>query len=316
MVLTNDPGKGFAERMAEYLGEMYPIPRFLGNWLLLYAGFSAILARIHGIRLDLFSWHSAVGIISLFLFGLILRLMDELKDRDIDRELFSHRPFPSGRVLESDIKVSLLATMALFLLINSWMGITFLMALILLGYSLLMFRFFFIPRILRQYLLLALVTHNPVVALTLLYVVAVFAFGQGLAPSEVHWPPTILLIVMFWAMLFAWEVARKIRSPKEENAYVTYSRILGLPGAVLLAGGAQTLSFIIGLYFFKTLSLSLVFLAFLTIGYGRTVWAYTHFLMAPSPSTSKLKPCAEQYTLITSLAGIFDYLIRWWEGIG
>jgi 4-hydroxybenzoate polyprenyltransferase len=316
MVLAKDPGKGFAGRMAEYLGEMYPIPRFLGNWLLLYAGFSAILARIHGLRLDLFSWHSAVGIVSLFLSGLILRLMDELKDRDIDRELFSYRPFPSGRVLESDIKVSLLATMALFLVINSWMGIAFPMASILLGYSLLMFRFFFMPTILRRYLLLALMTHNPIVAMTLLYVVAVFAFGQGLSLSRINWPQTLLLIVMFWAMIFAWEVARKIRSPEEENAYVTYSRILGLPGAVFLAGGAQTVSFVIGLYFFKTLAMSFVFLAVLTIGYGRIAWAYTHFLIAPSPSTSKLKPCAEQYTLTTSLAGIFDYLIRWWEGIG
>ena len=195
-----------------------------------------------------------MGIVSLFLFGLVLRLMDELKDRDIDQELFSYRPFPSGRVLESDIKVSLLATMALFLLINAWMGIAFLMAVILLGYSLLMFRFFFMPTILRRYLLLALVTHNPVVALTLLYVVAVFAVGQGLPLSGINWPQTLLLIVMFWAMLFAWEVARKIRSPEEENAYVTYSRILGRPGAVLLAGGAQTVSFVIGLYFFKTFS--------------------------------------------------------------
>jgi 4-hydroxybenzoate polyprenyltransferase len=302
--------------MMDYLGEMYPIPRFLGNWLLLYAGFSAILARIHGLRLDLFSWHSAVGIVSLFLFGLILRFMDELKDRDVDRELFSHRPFPSGRVLESDIKISLIFVMVLFVLVNAGMGSAFLMAIVLIGYSLLMFRFFFMPTILRRYLLLALVTHNPVVALTLLYLVAVFAFGQGLPLSGINWPQTLLLIVMFWAMLFAWEVARKIRSPEEENAYVTYSRILGLPGAVLLSGGVQTVSFIIGLYFFKTLSLTLVFLALLTIGYGRTVWAYIHFLMAPSPLTSKLKPCAEQYTLTTSLAGIFDYLIRWREGIG
>jgi 4-hydroxybenzoate polyprenyltransferase len=302
--------------MAEYLGEMYPIPRFLGNWLLIYAGFSAIQGRIQGLRLHLFSWHSAVGIVSLFLFGLILRLMDELKDRDLDRDLFSHRPFPSGRVLESDIKVSLLATMALFLLINSWMGIAFLMALILLGYSLLMFRFFFMPTILRRYLLLALVTHNPVVALTLLYVVAVFAVGQGLTLSEIHWPQTLLLIVMFWAMLFAWEVARKIRSPEEENAYVTYSRILGRPGAVLLAGGAQTVSFVIGLYFFKTLPLSLVFLAVLTIGYGRIVWAYLRFLMAPSPLTSKLKPCAEQFAMTIALAGVLDYMVSWGERMG
>jgi 4-hydroxybenzoate polyprenyltransferase len=311
-----DLGRGFPERMGVYLGKMYPIPRLLGTWGLIYLGFTAILARIHAVHLPLFSWHAAAGIASLFLFGLILRLMDELKDRDIDQELFSDRPLPSGRVSESDIKVSLIGTVGLFLLVNAWMGKALLMAMLLLGYSLLMFRFFFMPTILRRYLLLALATHNPVVALTLLYVVVVFAVGNSMPLSGIHWPQTLLLIVMFWSLLFAWEVSRKIRSPEEENAYVTYSRILGRLGAVFLAGGAQTVSFVIGLYFTKSLALSIVFPAVLTIGYGRTVLAYWRFRVDPSPLTSKLKPYAEQYTLTTALAGLLDNLVRWGGGVG
>lgn len=297
--------------MALYLGEMYPVPKFLGTWGLIFLGFTAILARIHGVQAHFFTWNAASGIASLFTFGLILRLMDELKDRDIDRELFSRRPLPSGRVSETDIKVSLAAAMALFLLLNAFMGRALPPALLLLGYSLLMFRFFFMPGLLRRYLLLTLATHTPVVALTLLYVAAVFAEGYGLSPAQIRWPQTLLLIVMFWAMLFAWEVARKIRSPEEETAYVTYSRILGRPGAVLLAGGAQTVSFIIGIYFYTSLTMSLVFLAVLTIGYVRTAWAHLRFLAVPGPATSKLKPYAEHYTLMTALAGLMDYLARW-----
>jgi 4-hydroxybenzoate polyprenyltransferase len=309
-------GSGFIDRMGVYLAEMYPIPRFLGYWALLYLGFTIILARIHAVQPHLFSWHSAAGIVTLFLFGLILRLMDEIKDRDIDQELFSDRPFPSRRVLESDIKVSLGAVMALFLLVNAWMRKPLLMALLLLGYSLLMFRFFFIPSILRRNLLLALATHNPVVALTLLYLVIVFAAGHGLPLVGIHWPQTLLLIVMFWSMLFAWEVSRKIRSAEEETAYVTYSRILGRPGAVLLAGGPQTISFVIGLYCYESLALSPVFLGLMMIGYGRTVWAHVRFLLYPSPLTSKLKPYAEQYTLTIALAVVLDYSVRWGGGIG
>jgi 4-hydroxybenzoate polyprenyltransferase len=315
-LMIRPAGRGFVSRMRVYLAEMYPIPRLLGTWALIYFGFTTILARINGVQLHLFSWNAAAGIATLLLFGLNLRLMDELKDRDIDQELFRDRPFPAGRVLESDIKFSLGATIALILIVNAWMGKALLMALVLLGYSFLMFRFFFIPAILRRYLLLALATHNPVVALTLLYVVVVFTVGHGLPLAGIHWPQTLLLLLMFWSMLFAWEVARKIRSPEEENAYVTYSRILGRSGAVLLAGGSQTISFGIGLYFTISLPLSPLFLAVLMIGYGRTFWAYLRFLVDPSPLTSKLKPYAEQYTLATALAGLLDYLVRWGEGVG
>jgi 4-hydroxybenzoate polyprenyltransferase len=302
--------------MKVYLAEMYPLPRFLGYWALLYLAFTILLARIHGVLAHLFSWSSTTAITTLFLFGLILRLMDELKDRDIDRELFSDRPLPSGRVLESDIKISLGAVMVIFFLVNAWMSKPLLMALLLLGYSLLMFLFFFIPAILRRNLLLTLATHNPVVALTLLYLVVVFAAAHGLPLAAIHWPQTLLLIIMFWSMLFAWEVSRKIRAPEEETAYVTYSRILGRPGAVLLAAGPQTASFVIGLYFYRSLALSPVFLALLVMGYGRTIWAHLRFLLYPSPVTSKLKPYAEQYTLTVALAVVLDYLVRWAGGLG
>lgn len=303
-------GSGFIGRMWVYLEEMYPVPQFLGYWTLLYLGFTILLARILSVEPQLFSWNSAAGILSLFLFGLILRLMDEIKDRDTDSELFSQRPLPSGRVLESDIKASLGASIAFFLLVNARTKNSLVMALLLLGYALLMFRFFFIPDILRRHLLLALATHNPVVGLTLLYVVVVFAASHGLPLVKIGWPPALLLIVMFWSMLFAWEVARRIRSPQEETAYVTYSRVLGRAWAVFLAGGAQTVGFVIGLYFYKNLALSPVLPALLAIGYGRTIRAHVLFLLHPGPLASKLKSSAEQYTLTVTLAILLDCLVR------
>lgn len=306
-----DTERRFAGRMKVYLGEMYPIPLRFVMSALLYLSFLTFLARIHGIRPSFLSFHTISGILGIFFFGLILRLMDELKDREIDRELFRERPLPSGRVLESDIKVSLAVVSGCYLLVNSWMGKAFGMALILLSYSLLMFKFFFIPRILKRYLLLNLITHNPVVPLMHLYIVFVFSSEHHLSLRRIDWFPTFLLIAMFWSMLFAWEIARKIRSKEEENAYVTYSQILGRHGAVFLAGGAQTVTFAIGLYLYRSLSLSLAFPAIMAIGYGRTVWAHMRFILNPTSITSKLKPFAEQYVLAVLIARLFDYAIQW-----
>ena len=83
------------------------------------------------------------------------------------------------------------------------------------------------PGILQAHLPLNLATHNPIVAVVFLHASAVFAAEQDLGLRQLEWPASALLILMFWGALFSWEIARKIRAPEEENAYVTYSPPLG-----------------------------------------------------------------------------------------
>jgi 4-hydroxybenzoate polyprenyltransferase len=228
---------------------------------------------------------------------LILRLMDELKDREIDRELFQTRPLPSGKVLEQDIRVTLIVVIVLYLAANVFASHAFWMAVFALGYSVMMFKHFFIPRILRRSLLLTLTTHNPIIPIMVFYVLILFSAEHKLSLRNLNWPLSLLLIAMHWAMFFSWEIARKIRSKEEENAYVTYSQIFGRLGALLVAGGAQTIAFAIGLYFFWVLSLSEICLAILLAGYGMAMWGHLRFVIDPNPITSKLKSFAEGYVL-------------------
>lgn len=294
-------------RMGVYLAEMFPVPARLVSSALLYISFVMLLSRIHRVETSLSSLDTLVGIWSLFSLMLILRLMDELKDREIDLELFRDRPLPSGKVLESDIRLTLVGVIVLYVMANIWLGEVFLMALFVLGYALLMFKYFFIPRLLRKHLLLNLATHNPIVAIMLTYVVGIFAAQHGFALRDLDWSSSLLVIAMYWSLFFAWEIARKIRSPEEENAYVTYSQIFGRLGAVLVAIGAQTIAFGIGLYFYRTLSLSTIFLVILAAGYGMTVWGHARFLMKPNPVTSRLKPFAERYILTVLVAHTIEH---------
>jgi hypothetical protein len=172
-----------------------------------------------------------------------------------------------------------------------------------------MFKYFFIPHILRKYLLLNLATHNPVVALILLLVTNQFRTQYSLSLIALKWTQIILLITMYWAMFFAWEIGRKIRSKEEENEYVTYSQVLGRNGAMLVTWGAQTVAFIIGLYFFQAFSFSAVFIAIIAAGYAVTVWAHLRFLLNPTPTTSKLKPFVERYITSVLIAGIVNYAL-------
>lgn len=289
--------------MGIYLKEMYPIPQRLVLSVLLYISFVMLQGRIYLMETRLDSLHTIVGIWSVFGLTLMLRLMDELKDREVDRKLFPERPLPSGRVLESDIHFSLEVVIGFYLFANIWLGRSVLLvALFVFGYALLMFKYFFIPRILRKHLLLNLATHNLIVPLMLMYILVMFAIQQGLALSNIEWRLSLLVIAMYWSLFFAWEIARKIRSQEQENAYVTYSQIFGRHGAVLVAAGAQTIAFGIGLYFYHVLSLSAVFLGILAAGYGMTAWRHVRFLLNPNPVTSKLKPFAEGYILTVLVA--------------
>jgi 4-hydroxybenzoate polyprenyltransferase len=301
--------QGYFGRMRIYLAEMYPVPRRMIFAAVLYTSFVSFLMSIHGIRAPLLTPYTITGVWSIFCFMLILRLMDELKDREIDRELFAHRPFPSGRVLEQDIVASLIAVIVLFVLANIWTGRALWMALIVLAYSLLMFRFFFIPRILRKHLLLALITHNPVIPILLGYVVVLFSAEHGLALAHIEGSRTTLLVVMYWSVLLAWEICRKIRAPEEESAYVTYSRILGPGGAVALALGAQTAAFAIGIHLYRVLAIPWLFPAILAAAYARTLMAHGRFLREPSPATSKLKPYAEQYGMSLFVGGLLSHIL-------
>jgi 4-hydroxybenzoate polyprenyltransferase len=298
------PRPGFFGRITVYLKEMYPLPRRALTSLLAAVGFRSVLGRIQGLHSPLLSPWALLCTAAIFAFMLILRLMDELKDVEIDRALFPDRPVPSGRVLESDVWVSLVAVLPAFWLAHVGTGIGLGTATLLLGYALLMFKWFFVPGFLRPRLLPTLATHTPVIPLLFLHLVVLFCLEHRMSLAAVRWTATSLLIGMYWALAFAWEIARKIRAPQSEDAYVTYSRLLGQKGAVLLAGGAASAGLVAGLSLFRACPLSWVFVPALVAGWAGVVFAQGRFLLTPNERTSRLAPWAEFNLAAAFVAGI------------
>lgn len=285
---------GFFLRLNAYLAEMFPVLPRLGIALLLYASLAAALGRRLGVPAPVFSWATAVGGASVFALMLILRLMDELKDIELDRELFPKRPLPAGRVRASDLRGALLAAQLAYLGLHAAAGLALLTALAVLGYAQLMFRWFFAPNLLRPRLLLTLVTHTPISPLMLVHLLVLFAVQHGIDPAVVLGAPALSLVAAYWALVLGWEVARKIRSAAEEDAYVTYSRRLGRRGAVALCASAQAAAFLIAVMgFVRSVPAVLILVA----GFGITLTAQARFLLAPGPRTSRLQPSAELHTL-------------------
>ena len=301
------PEPGYLARMRVYFAEMYPLPSRLLLAALTYVGIAAFVRRTAEVSVSLASLHTALGIWNVFCLLLILRLMDELKDKDDDRVLFRHRPLPSGRVLEADISGTLAFLLVLFLAANAWTGPAFAVALLVVGYALLMFRYFFIPHVLRAHPLLNLATHNPIAPLLLFHCFALASTSNGLPLAALDWRLVAPYIVMAWAASLGWEFSRKIRCAEREDGYMTYSRLFGRPGAVVAAGAAQTAAYGLGLYLYAALSLSPGYLAILSAGYAATIWGHARFLGNPTPRRSHLRAFAEAYMVAVLAAQVSEF---------
>jgi 4-hydroxybenzoate polyprenyltransferase len=292
-----------AARLRVYFAEMYPLPLRVATAALLGASFTRLLARVHGEPFAPASAGTARAAAAVFTLALLLRLMDELKDRDVDRALFPSRPLPSGRVRISDIVACLGLAVLTWIALHVGSGPAALSAAAVLAYALLMFRWFFVPVWMRPRLLATLATHTPVVPLMLLHLAVLFATsaaaGGPLRPTAVA-----LLVGQYWGAVFAWEIARKIRAPEDEDDYVTYSRRLGPGGAVALAVAAQGASVAAGLALTASAGLRPSALVVLFGGLTLCGFAYVRFLVHPVAAHSRLQPFAEAFSLSTCAWGL------------
>jgi 4-hydroxybenzoate polyprenyltransferase len=301
--------RDYGARMWTYVREMYPPGQRLLTAALIYLSLTLLLAKMHLLqpRFDLAC--TLLGIWDVVALALITRLSDELKDRAIDRELFPGRPLSSGRVRESDIRISLGLVCVLFFSPHLLSGIAVPTAAALLVYSFGMFHYFFLPPRWKSKLLVNFATHNPIIALLLAHLLVLFAGQHGLGPAQIQSPQTLVLVVMYWSLLGAWELARKIRYPEEETAYQTYSQVFGSTGAVVAALGVQTLALAAGLYLGTRLAVTAAYPLLLVAAYVMLARSYLRFLRRRVSTGKSLRRAAEWYAGLVMLAGLIEFTL-------
>jgi 4-hydroxybenzoate polyprenyltransferase len=195
---------------------------------------------------------------------LLLRIMDELKDLETDRQHFPARPVPRGDVYPSDLRFLGLFVIGILLILNLSFTRSAPVFLAVFGYACLMYKYFFLRALISQNILLALATHNPISFFLFLYVAALYRNDARLhlLPSQV-----ILLGTVFLFCFMSWEMARKIRHPEDETAYQTYSMVLGTKTALLMPVMLCAAAIVVILRLYRELlpgfSVMLLLLAFL-----------------------------------------------------
>ena len=279
------------KRLNIYFKEMYPIiPRlFLGFLLSMEIYFIVLLNQ--GVTDINFGIQEIILGFTVFSFLCWLRIADDFKDYELDCRLFAHRPLPSGRVTKKDLKVFVSILIAFTLLINLILMNNFIFCLILYTYGSLMAVWFFQKHKIQTSLPKALVTHNPVQMIMNIYIISFVIIKYGLEVFTLH---NAMAIFTLYFPALIWEVTRKIRAPKDETEYVTYSKLFGYKKATNFAYAVTWLDIITN--FILVWNLSKISVVALLINVIWMSYKFTRF--KKNPEEFKLVTVVEKYTYI------------------
>ena len=212
------------KRLHIYTKERYPLVARLILGLIVFLEIHFIILLNEGVTTFKIGIQEFVGAFTVFAFLLWLRIADDLKDFETDKVLFPDRPLARGAVYKKDVMVLCVIVQAITVVLNVLFMNNIIFFCILYAYGYLMSKWFFQRAKIQPSLPLALVTHNPVQMFVNLYIISFTVIKYGLRPF------TITTVMTLWTLYFPaliWEVSRKIKAPKDENDYTTYSKLFG-----------------------------------------------------------------------------------------
>ncbi len=282
---------------------MYPPIHFISTYI-----FTFIIGAALGTHLESFDFMYDIalhlGAFSVCLMSLMVRIMDEFKDYEDDLKNYPNRPLPSGRVLKKDLKVLQTFVISTFMLLSTYNMNVFIAACICLFYGLLMYKWFFMEERMRKSLPLAFATHNPVVIFYFGYI-CVILFERGYLVDL----NTTLIGIPLALTMTNWEISRKLRAPKDETEYTTYTKIWGLKNATLASCFVQTLIIIgVSIFLLQSSVSSYVLLAYIPLAL-LVMSQYLKFIKTHEHKKT-FKLYAEDTALITQLSVLAGSVLR------
>lgn len=212
------------KRLHIYFKERYPIIPRIVLGLIVFLEIYFIVLLNNGVTEFSIGVQEFVGAFTVFAFLLWLRIADDLKDFETDQVLFPERPLPSGRVKKKDVIIICAIVQVITILLNILYMNNIVFFVILYVYGYLMSKWFFQKSKIQPSLPLALVTHNPVQMFINLYIISFTCIKYSLSAFSLT---TVMALFTLYFPALIWEIARKIKAPKDENDYVTYSKLFG-----------------------------------------------------------------------------------------
>lgn len=218
------------KRWRVFANERFAIPEHLIVVGALCLGNAIVASQAVQQKADLTIY--ALAFIVTFSFFFRLRCFDEVKDYHTDCKVNPTRPLARGLLTITQVKWMFIGLTGFELAVVSFLGQSALITHgIAVAYSYLMYREFFIGKLLAPRLTTYAVTHT--------FVSVLVAYSIFVMVTDISWLelPKQLWIFAFatWAIFNLFEFARKSYALSEERPHVpTYTNTFGIPGAVLL----------------------------------------------------------------------------------
>lgn len=293
------------KRLNIYFKEMYPIiPRFLLG-LIIWFEIYFIVTLNHGVNSFSIGIEEIIGGFTIFSFLCWLRIADDFKDYELDCRLFAHRPLPSGRVTKKDLKIFVSILITITLALNLIFMRNWIFCIILYTYGSLMAVWFFQKHKISTCLPLALVTHNPVQMILNIYVISFVIMKYELPIFDLT---NVFAVFTLYFPALIWEVTRKIRAPKDETEYVTYSKLFGYKKATKFAMFVTLIDIMTNFVLVWNLSYISVAVLFLLVSWQ--TWIFIRFMK--DPEKFKLVSKVEIYTYLqesTMILTVVGYML-------
>ena len=268
------------ERMKVYFTERFPILVYAPFVIILFFCLSFLVQLISGNDLILDA-SSIVGCVTAFFMMLLIRTFDDIKDVDLDHDIFPNRPVSRGAVSIKDVYFLSAFSFSVLVLVNiffSWPTIK-VFAIVML-YALGTFKFFFAKRIHIEKPVVAMITHQPL-PLSIIFLLIHLSLATG-SQYDNFLPTHFFLLLTFALPITAWEISRKTKAPSQEiDRYETFSRILGPKVSASLPLILYTISAGSSLVVANQLELHLAYFVLIPIYFLITFIVYFRFILKP-----------------------------------
>ncbi len=290
------------KRLYIYQKEMYPvIPRLLLGFIV-FAEIHFIVLLNHGVTQFNLGIQEIVGGFTVFSFLFWLRIADDFKDYELDCRLFADRPLPSGRVKKKDLAIFVGILIAVTLVLNAIFMNNFIFCIILYTYGSLMAVWFFQKHKIAKSLPLALVTHNPVQLLLNIYVISFTIIKYQIRVFDLY---NVLAVFTLYFPALIWEVSRKIRAPKDETEYVTYSKLFGYKKSTVFVLIMTIVDIITN--FILVWNLNKISVAVLFVLVSWMTWKFIQFMK--DPERFKIVKKVEMYTYLQESTMVLTVIV-------
>jgi hypothetical protein len=236
----------------QYLDERFPVAPYV---LLVGAMVAAATASaVYDVGSVPFGYRQLLVLMSLMAGFFHLRVFDEHKDYDKDLQAHPDRVLSRGLITLAQLRKAGYVAIAVEIgigLVLGWHALFWTLAFI--GFSVLMRYEFFVPDWLNERVVLYAISHNPIVALMMIFA-SVGALENTQFTPGLLW---FLGVATFTSLGF--EVGRKVRAPADEReGQDTYSNALGPNRAAILIIVVELFAVAFTLPLLRTLAAQLV----------------------------------------------------------